>query len=282
MNFSILPPHLHAIANSANKIIKTRYGLSNGIVEQEITPDIPLRPTLHWNWKAKTQFIACEVSERPFPAAIKAQWADIKSTNKPVRFIVAYSKATTLSLGDYQKDLKELKKFGIGYVGVDENGSGEIEYQGISLALHISDTSSKDFVRILKPSINEAFEHYMTKGDPDVALQKIGQDCESIIYNVATEAKKKGNFTYSRFNPPNYIRHGLLIDKMIEEKVIDVSILGRCKHFVIHRNSVSHKPKSWREAAKIQSNLKDNFKTGLNILKDLPAIIRSAGYRLKL
>lgn len=279
MNFSVLPSHLHAFAESANFIIKNRYGLPDGIVEQAIEPDIPLQPTLHW--KTKTHYIACEVAERPFPISIKQQFADLVSTGQPIRIIVAHPMENGLSLKDYQADTKKSKMLGIGYMGVDDSKNGDIDYQGISLALHITPINLKQFKNSLKPFVAEAYEHYMLKGDPDVGLQKIGQLIENIIYNIAVQAKKKGLFTCSRFNPPSFIAQSLLIDEMINANILDVPILGRCRDFANDRNAVSHKAKSRKQAAEIENKLKENFIIGTRILKDLPEKLKSKGYRIK-
>lgn len=280
MKFTVLPPHLHAFAESANIIIKSRYGLPDGIIEQAIQSDIPLQPTLHW--KTKTHYIACEVSERPFPVSIKQQFADIVSTGQPIRIIVAYPKGNGLSSADYQSDIKIAKTYGIGYMSVDDNKSGEIEYHGVSLALRIAPIDLNGYCKSLKPYIYEAYEHYMLKGDPDVGLQKIGQLTEKIIYNVAVQAKKKGKFSYDKFKPPAFIRQSLLIDEMINEQIIDIPILGRCRDFANDRNSVSHPPKSRKEAMGIENKLKENLIIGTRILKDLPEKIKSKGYKLLL
>lgn len=276
MNFSILPTPLHAFAESANIIIKNRYGLSDGIVEQPIQPDIPLQPTLHW--KTRTHYIACEVAERPFPVSIKQQFADITSSGQPIRIIVAYPNENSLSATEYQRDIKNSKIFGIGYMSVDDNRIGEIEYQGISLALHIPPVEIKPYTRVLRQYIREAYEHYMLKGDPDVGLQKIGQVIENIVYNVAAQAKRKGNFNFGGFNPPDYIPQSNLIDEMIKEQVLDIPILGRCRDFAIDRNNVSHKPKSRKQAKEIESKFKENFIMGTRILKDIPGKIKNKGY----
>lgn len=120
IKFSILPSNLHLFGEAANTIIKKRYSLINGIVEESIHTDIPIQPTLHW--KTKTHFIACEVAQRPFPVSIKSQFADIVAAGQPIRIIVAYPKNNQLSSAEYQKDIMYCKKFGIGYMGIDDNG----------------------------------------------------------------------------------------------------------------------------------------------------------------
>lgn len=280
MSYSLLSPHLVSIADSANRTIKEKYHITtNGKVESSIEADIPFRPTLHW--KAKTHYIACEVADRPFPKSLKESFADILTSGHPIRIIVAYPKDITLNSKEYQEDIKQCKKYGIGYMSVDSNGKGDIEYSGISLSLHIP--FPKDFSNYkpqLKSIASDCFEHYLLKGDPDVGLQKLGQSVENLLYNTASQAKKKSKFLYSGFNPPNFIKQGVLIKEMIGESVLDNGILGRCKDFAKDRNSVSHKAKNISEAKKIEKKLKDNFITGMKILEDLPSQIQVKGYKI--
>ncbi len=281
IKFSILPSNLHLFGEAANTIIKKRYSLINGIVEQSIHIDIPIQPTLHW--KTKTHFIACEVAQRPFPVSIKEQFADIVAAGQPIRIIVAYPKNNQLSSAEYQKDIMSCKKFGIGYMGIDDNGRGIIEYPGISLSLYIpfpSDFSS--FKSQIKKDVQDCYEHYLLKGDPDIGLQNLGQIVERLLYTTAEQAKKKSKFIYARFRPPAYIKQATLINEMIKENVLDNGILGRCKDFAKDRNSVSHKPNTLAAAKKIENKLKDNFITGSKILEDLPDAILKKKYKVKI
>ncbi|HEV7645562.1 MAG TPA: hypothetical protein VGO50_16595 [Pyrinomonadaceae bacterium] len=280
MHFTVLPSPLHTLAEAANLVIKTRYGLADGIVEQQITPEIPLQPTLHW--KTKTHFIACEVAERPLPVSVKVQFADIVQTGQPIRIIVAYPKNNDLSLTEYQNDIKSSKNLGIGYLGIDEEYHGEIEYPGVSLALRIDTIDTKIFKPSLKPLVTDAYEHYMKDGNPAVGLQKLGQVVESIILNVAKQAKKKGVFTSARFQPPKHLPQSHLIDDLIAEDIIDIPILGSCRTFANDRNSVSHAPKSRKEAIELERKIRDSFSIGKRILEDLPAKIKERGYKLQL
>lgn len=281
MSYTLLSPHLVSIADCANGTIKERYNLKkNGLIESSIDSSIPFRPTLHW--KSKTHFIACEVADRPFPKSLKETFADIVATGLPIRLLVAYPKDNELSVKDYQDDINQCKKFGIGYLAVDSLGQGSIDYNGLSLSLHLP--FPKDFSQYkshLRSIVVDAYEHYLSKGDPDVGLQKIGQTVENLLYNTAVQAKKKGSFTYNGFNPPNFIIQALLIDKLIDESILDNGILGRCKDFAKDRNKVSHKPKTLAEAKKIEKKLKENFIAGTKILEDLPLAITNKSYRVK-
>jgi hypothetical protein len=71
----------------------------------------------------------------------------------------------------------------------------------------------------------------MIDGKPEVGLQKLGQLTENIVINVATQAKRGGNFIYANYNPQDYIPQSKLLEKMIKESVIDVGVLGNCKTF---------------------------------------------------
>src|SRR5690242_6813379 len=186
--YIILDPKLHDIGDFAMKKIMARYNLKQPLIEKPINHDIAWRPT--FLWKRTAEYLACEVSNRPFPTTIKEQFADIVASGQPIRIIVAYPKTNGLSSSEYQKDIKNAKMFGIGYIGIDDLGKGEIEYGGISLPLHLTSIDLSEYVRSLRPYITEAYEHYMLKGDPDVGLQKIGQVIESIVYNLAVQAKK--------------------------------------------------------------------------------------------
>jgi hypothetical protein len=281
MSYTLLSPHLVIVADIANGTIKDRYNLKkNGLIESSIDATIPFRPTLHW--ESKTHYIACEVADRPFPKSLKETFADIVASGLPIRLLVAYPKDNGLNSRDYQDDINQCKKFGIGHIAIDSSGIGNIEYNGLSLSLHLPFPKEfSQYKKQLKSIVIDAYEHYLLKGDPDVGLQKIGQTVENLLYKTATQAKKKGDFTDSSFNPPTFIRQSLLIDKMINESILDNGILGRCKDFAKDRNSVSHKPKNLKEAKRIENKLKENFLAGAKILEDLPAAIIKKGYRVK-
>jgi hypothetical protein len=279
MKLTVLPPHLHAFALSANFIVKNRYRLGDGVVERAIRPDIPFQPTLHW--KTKTHYLACEVAERPFPVSVSQQFTEIVASAQPVRILVAYPKENGLSSADYQDDVRKLKRLGIGFLAVDDQRGGEIEYHGVSLACRIDMVDLSGFRPVLKPLVRDAYEHYMQEGHPDVGLQKIGQLVEQIILNVALQARAIGKFNSTVFKPPKYVPQANLLDAMIAEKVLDIPILGQCRQFVDDRNSVSHKPKNKSEAMQIEGKFKENFIIGSRILKDLPPVLTKRGYKLK-
>jgi hypothetical protein len=281
MSYTLLSPHLKPIADAANRTIKKRYALtSNGKIENSIDSKIPFRPTLHW--KTSTHFVACEVADRPFPKSIKESFADILVAGEPIRLIVAYPKDNGLNAKDYQDDIKQCKKFGIGYMSIDDLGNGDIEHQGISLAQYFP--FPKDFSIFknqIKKGVQDAYEHYLHKGDPKVGLQNLGQIIERLLLTTAEQAKTKGSFKCTKFNPPKFISQTQLIKEMIKENILDIIILERCKESAKHRNGVSHIPKDLKEARKIEEKMKENFLEASKILVLLPSLITKKGYKIK-
>lgn len=282
MTYILLSPHLRIYQDPTDETVRNRYALKlNGKFESSIDPSIPFRPTLHW--KTKTHYIACEIADRPFPKTIKESFADILVSGEPIRLIVSYPKENSLSAKDYQEDIKQCKKFGIGYMSIEENGRGNIEYQGISLAHYFPFPKDfKAFKNQIKKSVEDAYEHYLYKGDPDVGLQNLGQTIERLLITTATQAKKKGNFVSRKFNPPKFISQTSLINEMISENILENTILERCKESAKHRNGVSHIPKNLKEARKIEEKMKENFLEASKILEILPLEILKKGYKIRL
>jgi hypothetical protein len=277
--YSILPAYLHAFADSAEFIIKQRYGLGKALIEEPIENNIGWRPTLHW--KTKTGIVTCEVSESPFPVVFNQILTDVIDANIPVRIIAAFPIEHTLSASEYQLKRNKAKSLGLGLLPVSPGNVGNIEYAGVSIPLRISAPNVSSFKKALHKDIKDAFELYMN-GDPKHGVQELGQLVENILVQLADQAKKKGNLTTGGFiSPTTYYAQNTLVQDLIKDKIIDNKILKKCASFADDRNSVSHKPNSPKEAIKLEKRLKDLFNTGLYILEELPEQMVVSGYRLK-
>ncbi len=279
MDYSSISSHLQPIAEIANSIIKKRYSLPNGIVNSSLSPKVPFVPTLHW--KTQMEYIICEVADRPLPIAVKLQYAEIVATGLPIRIVVAYPHDHGLSGSDFAKEQKTLKALGIGYMSVNELDSTSIEYQGVCVNQKIDPLDHKKYPKQTLKRIQEAHECYMTDGKPDVGLQKLGQLTELLINNAAADAKKKGLFAFAGYKPPEFIRYGLLIEKMKLENVINQGILDRCADFAKSRNAVSHSPKTINQAIKINKDIKDDFSLGLKLIVDTVTDLKAKGLSVK-
>ena len=276
--FELLDNELFDTASLAKAKIAQRYALKKCEIEKSFSPHISFVPTLHW--KTNTHLILCEVSNRPFPITIKEVFADISVKGMPVKIFVAYPKNAMTDIKEYHNDILKAKEYGIGLLSIDDSKIATVEYPGISIPLHLSKLDISKYIKIIRPSVEEAFESYMIDGKPDVGLQKLGQLIENIVLNIAKQAKKKGKFTNSAFNPPKFIAQSSLLDKMITEKVIDIGILGNCKSFAKERNSVSHKPSTSKEVKTIEEKLKSNFLFGLKILEEIPNYAVKKWYKI--
>lgn len=275
----LVDPDLIKIADFSKERIASRFGLKNCQIEKPFENSISFVPTFHW--KSTSHIIVCEVSHRPFPVTIKELFADALVKDLPIKIYVIYPKNPALSVREFHDDLAKAKLYGIGLISVETNGVTNFERTAVSIPLYLPNFEIKKYSPKLRSHIEDAFEIYMSDGKPDNALQEIGQLIESIALNTAKQAKKASNFAYAGFRPPAYIRQSLLLTEMINESVINVGLLSRCKDFANDRNSVSHKPQSRAAALKIEKKLKENFLIGLKILEDFPQHLKAKGYKLK-
>lgn len=273
-------PELVKIADFSRDRIASRFGVKNCQIEKPFDGSISFVPTFHW--KSTSHIIICEVSHRPFPGPIKELFADALVKDLPIKINVVYPKNPNISVKEFHDDLAKAKLYGIGLISVDTSGEINFERTAVSIPLYLPNFDLKKYPAKLRSHIEDAYEIYMSDGKPDNALQELGQLIESIAINTAKQAKKAGNFSYSGFRPPAFIRQSLLLTEMINEAVINVGLLSRCKDFANERNSVSHKPQSRSAALRIEKKLKENFLIGLKILEDYPQQLKVKGYKLKL
>lgn len=281
MDVSTLLSSQRSIALAANLVIKARYGLPDALVNQSISSSLSWRPTLLW--KTKTEYIACEVTDRPFPTRIKIFFSDILAIGLPIRIIVAYPSPPTISTKDYQRDIITAKRLGIGYLSVENSKKGEIEYKGIPISLYLSKPDTRVFRRCLIRPIADSYDLYLND-DPRHGVQELGQTIEAVIVGLATQAKKKSKLTTGDF-PLAKGKHypfAKLVDDLSTDLIIDRAVLGKCRGFVDDRNSTSHKPRSIKQAIIVTRNLKNCFSLGLRILEELPDKFKEKGYIFRL
>lgn len=273
-------PELIIIADLAKSRLSSRYALRNCNVEKAFDSSISFVPT--FNWKTPTHYIVCEVSDRPFPLTIKELFADISANGLSVKLMVIYPSDTKLSVKEFQQDIEKAKLFGIGLVSVDiSTGNVVIQQEGLSVQLHQPKIDIKKFTPKLRPNIESVYTTY-SNGDAKHAVQELGQIIETIIRNVAIQAKRKGN--YSSGGDPSNEKYafGNIVDDLVRENILDKAILGRCRGYVEDRNRVSHKPRNLKKAIELERKLKLDFQTGLRILEELPIKLVSKSYKLKL
>jgi hypothetical protein len=86
MNFRALPEHLVALAEAASRHFAKEYGIQSSRfkVEEEISSDIPYRPTLH-AVKTDHSLVAIDVSDEALPAEIKSLILGCKNNAIPLK-----------------------------------------------------------------------------------------------------------------------------------------------------------------------------------------------------
>jgi hypothetical protein len=279
-NYATLSPTLYEAADIAHSFLKTHFGFKhNASIEKGIDPHLSWAPTFFWS--AKTEYIACEVSDRPLPKTLTSYIANINRLSLHVRMIVAVSASSSIENAEFQKERAELKKLGIGFLYIDKSGVATLELSGVPIPLAIIEPEINLFKSKLRVYVRKAFDLYM-RGDPVHGVQDLGQTVEDIIYGLGKQAKLKGKLTKGGFDPTRtrYYPASKLVEDLMAEHVIANAILGRCLGFIDDRGKCSHRPKNIKEAQDLVHKLKGCWDTGLRILTELPGALKDKGYRL--
>lgn len=278
-NYRVLPPHLHTVADAAETLIRLKYGLSQTRIETAISSEIGLEPTLHW--KTPLGYIICEVSEKPLPVSILTAYSEIIASGLPIKVIIAYPSSLTITQAEYLKESNKAKKFGLGLLSVNDDGTGNFEHTGIDLSLYLPSPEMASYHQAFRAEINKAFDLYIN-GDPVHGVQAVGQLVEDTLVNVAHQAKKKGLLISGGFRSKEaYYPSAKLIDDFIADRILDNIILGRCRGFIDDRNKTSHKPKNLLQAQKLHKALKNSMLDGLRIIENLPKSLKDKTYRVR-
>lgn len=273
--YTILSASLHNYADQAEAYLRGEYGLKQALIEHKISDKLSWLPTLHW--KTKTGYIACEVSEKPYSSALAQLYANINTSGLPIRIVSAFPMDLSTSARIFQSDINCAKQYGIGLLSID-NANTHIIYNGISVPLHLSPLDLKLYPKALHQEISASHKMYMD-GNPKHGIQELGQIIEKILIDLAVQAKKCGKLATSGFVSAGiYYPQNALISDLIKDKILDVGFLKRCGTFADDRNSVSHKPKSMKEAIKQENRLRELYKGGLFIIEDIASQMKSAGY----
>lgn len=279
--YKLLPAHLHKIADAALTIIKTRYNLGDPAIELPIDSTIGWQPTILW--KTKTEYIACEVNETPMPIIIRSAFGDISTSGIPVKIIIAHPSNYVMSQSEFLKESNEVKRYGCGLVSINDDNNGTFQRQALDVTLNLTEPKYSQYFKTLRSPVQQAFELYKN-GEPKHGVQEIGQIIENIIHHLATQAKKRGTLIHGGF-PPAPSKHyafASLVEDLMNDKVIDNGVLGKCRGFASDRNTYSHPPKSIRQAIEINRNLRTAMSGGLAILEDLPNKLKLKNYKVKL
>src|SRR4051812_39398177 len=107
MEFKSLAPHLHPTAEATAAFCKSRYGWSNFRVEEQITDDIQLRPTLQTTSR-DFDAICIEVSESPYSGTLDEAVIACKNEGLPVKLFCAIPRINSEGK-DFQEKLRRAK-----------------------------------------------------------------------------------------------------------------------------------------------------------------------------
>src|SRR5437588_13124586 len=121
MEFKSIAPHLHSTAEATAAFVRDKFGWTGLKAEQEITPDIQLRPTLQ-ALSRDYETICIEVSESPYSGTLDEAVVACKNECLPVKLYVAIPKSGVIETKDFQKQLSRARRNGVGIIEVDGSG----------------------------------------------------------------------------------------------------------------------------------------------------------------
>lgn len=284
MNFTLLPPALHKVAESAELVLRARLQLNQASVkiEEPFDKNISWSPTFWWKLPTGV-IIACEVTAEPLPVIILQNWSDLMASGISIKIITAYTLSDDLSSKKYQSSVSKARSLGIGLltVDIDKDYTGKLEYQGVSLPLILPKIDTSKFKNIFHKYINDCYDLYMG-GDPKHGVQELGQIIENILNAIAVKVNQKDNNKLkafaSAYHSNKHYALNKLIEDMLNENTLSKVFLKKCASFADMRNATSHKAKTLADTKRIEKNFKTSFDFGLQILEELPTETKNAGF----
>jgi hypothetical protein len=274
-SFTILAPPLHSTAEAAIKWFLDHWGLrKNSIhVEEEIDPDINLRPT----FSAQTgdhHTLCIEVSISVYPNYLDAFVLKCRNKGLPVKLYTAVQKDSSET--EYSKKLKAAKEAGIGILEVDAH-SGTILQNAVSLSLTgVRPIDVRSFPKKYRQNLTDGEETFRG-GNPSKACTMIFDEIEALFRKFARKAKSKGwwpNRAKLKIEKAPWAKIITDIDKNLDRKAcgcpkLTPAFLARIHGVTPFRNESSHKPANARQLKKRDQELRTRFESGIDLFRDL-------------
>ena len=284
MMYPLLPPGLHQTADRAKSYF-AKYGATGFVCEMGVkfgSSDLPLKPT--WQSSLKDGCRLCiEVQDSPIVSlTIQAFVAKCANSGAPVRLWIAVPDIP--SGPEFTKQLKEARDFGIGVIQILEEGDPHVFNKPVALSLFaMRKTDPNSIEKSRRETIKNAQDDFLG-GNPQDGCRKICEELESITRRfahrsygkrwwkaVAGEAQLKEK--YFANDPWAKVLETLdarIIESKVRKKSSDFNrglIVGARSH-TNWRNSLSHKPKTMKDLAKRDGQLRTMFEVTRDLLLD--------------
>lgn len=279
MTYSILGQNLHETADRAKKYFASNYGASKFECEQVLDVDLPLKPT--WQATMGGGYRLCiDVRETPFSNSLYAFVSQRAARGMPIRLWVAVPQGAAVPT--FNVELKQARDVGVGVVQIAEDGSGHEFHRPVALSLFaLKKTNLKAVPKLGREEIKTA-ESTFLDGTPDQACQALCQAIELLTRQFAEYTFGQGWWRQPagarKINSKFFQTHPWAA--MLEEMEVRVDVQKvrlKCAPFSKQsivkvrgqtdwRNSLSHKPKTFKQLQARDAKLRTMFEATRDLL----------------
>jgi hypothetical protein len=279
VNYSILGQNLHAVADRAKAYFAAEYGAKHFSCESPVEHDLPLRPT----WQAELAggyYLCVEVRESPFSNTLYEFVSKCAANALPIRlWVVVPEGAAAPSFGT---ELKQARDLGVGVVQISDDGVAHVFHRPVALSLFA--LKKTDFNEVPKSQRDEVktAESIFLDGSPDQGCQAICQALEQVTRKFAERTYEKGlwkqdqassalDAAFFQTGPWSKVLEALesRIDTALvraKSSMFHKNSIVRARGYTDWRNSVSHKPNSFKKRLARDAKLRTMFESTRDLL----------------
>jgi len=201
MTYRALPAHLHSMADHVRAYLARERGVVGIAVEQEVHPDLSLRPTLHG--RTRDHHLACvEVTDAGYTDALDAFVLDCQRLGLPTKLLIAVPAGNPT---DIRPLLRRARLRGVGVLEVQAGGRCTPLSNALSLSLTgVRRSDNKRFPVRYLPALSDAEDTFLN-GDPVKGCSRLYDEIEALTRRLAGRATTRGLFVAAAAGttPPN-------------------------------------------------------------------------------
>jgi len=279
MSYSFLGQNLHETADQAKAYFEQQYGATYFRCEQELSDDLPLKPT--WQAILPGKYCLCiEVRESPFSQTLSAFVGGCAQKGLPVKLWVVMPKISAAPT--FNSELRQAREFGVGVLQVAEEGDPHEFSHPVPLSLFgLKKTDLTSVPKSRRDEVKTA-ESTFLDGSP-------GQGCQAICQALEDITRKFAKYTHDAGCWKHPAGARVLHSEFFEtrpwanvlatmESQIDIAkirtksasftpqAIVKARGHTDWRNAVSHKPKTYRELISRDAKLRTMFESTRDLL----------------
>jgi hypothetical protein len=277
--YRALQEELRPYADGVSKYFKKEFGVTGIKIEQELSPKIDFRPTLHGLMPDK-HIICGEVCDTLFPPLVERFVLACRNAGLPVKLFVVLPRGQIDKIET--KHLAFAQENGIALLEISEDGEGQL-LQGLPLSLSLGGLRAFElgrFPRKYRSALGSAIATFK-QGNPEKGCAQVYDEIEALTRRVLGRCSKvrKGLRRKPDFNVESAPWMTVLeflkshADRTrIKCPELTPALLNRLIAITPHRNDAGHKPGSLEKLILRDRQLRTRFETAVD---DLQALIEA-------